>query len=160
MLVIPSVLPSVIGVFYWLAILTWSHAMHVFGMILLGPHGSLAVVVIRTLRTSRTTLCNEMRFHIFIFADEVHTFGLLSFIGKFKVLKNELWVCRGKIFSASLTWLYPLLSEIFCLASCHFKLELYIESVFFGPYRSVFFVIYRTDTNGKLGRYNSVSKRG
>ncbi len=40
----------------------------------------------------------------------------------------------------------------------HKTLELYIESGFFGRYRSVFFGIYHTDTDGKLGRYNSVSK--
>ena len=34
------------------------------------------------------------------------------------------------------------------------------QSVFFGRYRSVFLGIYHTDTGGKFGRYNSVSKRG
>jgi hypothetical protein len=39
------------------------------------------------------------------------------------------------------------------------KLKLYTESVFFGRYWSVFLGIYHTDTDGKLGRYISVSKR-
>jgi hypothetical protein len=36
-------------------------------------------------------------------------------------------------------------------------LELYIESVFSGQYRSVFLGIYHTDTEGNLCRYISVS---
>jgi hypothetical protein len=39
-------------------------------------------------------------------------------------------------------------------------IELLTELVFFGRYRSVFLGIYHTDTDGKLGRYISVSKRG
>ncbi len=48
---------------------------------------------------------------------------------------------------------FPLLA----LPSC---LELLTESVFFGRYQSVFLGIYHTHTNGKLGRYILVSKRG
>jgi len=39
-------------------------------------------------------------------------------------------------------------------------LELYTESVFFGPYRSVFLGIYHTDTEGKLGQYFRYQKIG
>jgi hypothetical protein len=38
--------------------------------------------------------------------------------------------------------------------------ELYTDSVFSVGIRSVFLGIYHTDTEGKLGRYISVSKRG
>ena len=41
-----------------------------------------------------------------------------------------------------------------------YLLELCTESVFFGRYWSAFLGIYHTDTDGKLGRYISVSKRG
>jgi hypothetical protein len=39
-------------------------------------------------------------------------------------------------------------------------LELYTDSVFSVGIRSVFLGIYHTDTEGKFGRYISVSKRG
>ncbi len=39
-------------------------------------------------------------------------------------------------------------------------LELYTKSVFSSRYRLVFLGIYHTNTDGKLGRYKSVSKRG
>ena len=39
-------------------------------------------------------------------------------------------------------------------------LELLTKLVFFGRYRSVFLNISHTETDGKLGRYISVSKRG
>jgi hypothetical protein len=39
-------------------------------------------------------------------------------------------------------------------------LELYTDSVFSVGIRSVFLGIYHTDTEGKLGRYISIQKRG
>ncbi len=71
-------------------------------------------------------------------------------------MAKPLSACQSTIyntFRCSGTWIFN------CRGGAFF-VELYPESVFSVGIRSVFLGNYHTDTEGKLGRYISVSKRG